>query len=301
MALVAGHAAEHVGERGTEREDRDHLHEIRQRGRILERVRGVGIEEAAAIGAQHLDRDLGSDRADRDGLLGALQRRRVDVVAQGLRDALPDQEQRVDHADRQQHVERAARHVDPEIADGAHRGAREAADQRNREHNAGRSRQEVLVRQPHHLHQIGQRALAAVVLPVGVGDERDRGVEGKILGDRGLPGRIERQHRLQAHQAVDDQEAADMEQQHRDRVGQPMLFAFFIDAADPVEAGLYRAQHRRQQRALAVEDARHVPAERFDQRDDDDAIKNDLKPADGGHGDMPLRCADQNRSGRSSA
>ena len=62
--------------------------------------------------------------------------------------------------------------------------ARETADQRHREHDAGRRRQEILVRQAEHLHEVGHRAFAAVVLPVGVGDEADRGVEGQILGDR---------------------------------------------------------------------------------------------------------------------
>ena len=74
------------------------------------------------------------------------------------------------------------------------RRAREAADQRDREHDAGRRRQEVLVRQAEHLHEIGHRAFAAVVLPVGVGDEADRRVEGEVRRDGRLSGRIERQH-----------------------------------------------------------------------------------------------------------
>ena len=73
------------------------------------------------------------------------------------------------------------------------RRAREAADQRHRQHDAGRGRQEILVGQAEHLDEIRQRAFAAVVLPVGVGDEADRGVEGEIRGDRGLLRRIERQ------------------------------------------------------------------------------------------------------------
>ena len=73
---------------------------------------------------------------------------------------------------------------------------------------------------------------------------------------------------------------ADMEQQHGDRVGQPVLLALFVDAARPVERRLDRPQHRRKKRALAVEHPRHVPAERLHQRDDDRAIKNDLNPAD---------------------
>ena len=96
-----------------------------------------------------------------------------------------------------------------------------------------------------HLHEIGQRALAAVVLPVGVGDEGDRGVEGQVLGDCRLPGRIERQEGLQPHHSVDDEDATDMEQQHRDRIGQPMLLAPFVDPADAIECDLDRLQHWR--------------------------------------------------------
>ena len=67
--------------------------EIRQRRRVLEGVRRVGVEEAAAIGAEHLDGDLRGDRAYGDGLLGAFQRGRIDIGAERLRHALPDQEQ----------------------------------------------------------------------------------------------------------------------------------------------------------------------------------------------------------------
>jgi hypothetical protein len=55
-------------------------------------MRGVGIEEAATVGAEHLDRDLRSDRTDRDGLFGAFKRRGINVSAERLRNALPDQE-----------------------------------------------------------------------------------------------------------------------------------------------------------------------------------------------------------------
>ena len=64
-----------------------------------------------------------------------------------------------------------------------------------------------------------------------------------------------------------------MEEQHRDRVGQPVLLALLVDAADPVDAGLDRPQDRRKESALAIEDARHVAAERFRQRDDDRAVE----------------------------
>src|SRR5262249_23852188 len=75
------------------------------------------------------------------------------------------------------------------------------------------------------------------------------------------------------------QEAADTQQQHRDRIGQPMLFAFLDDAGQPVETGLDRPQERREESAFTLEDTRHVPAERLHERDDDRAVDRDLDPA----------------------
>ena len=183
-----------------------------------------------------------------------------------------------------QDVERAAGDIDPEIADRLHRRAREAADQRERQHDAGRRRQEVLMREAEHLREVRHRALAAVVLPVGVGDEAHRRVEGEIGRHRRLFGRIERQHRLQAHQNVEDEKAADVEQQHADHVHEPVLLALLVDAAGPVDRGFDRPQHRRQERALAVEDARHIAAEHRRNRDDDRAVKQNLDPANRSHG-----------------
>ena len=66
-----------------------------------------------------------------------------------------------------------------------------------------------------------------------------------------------------------------------------MLLALVVNAADPVNPGLDRPQDRREKCALAIEDARHVPAERLGQRDDDGAVQNNLNPANGGHGRVP--------------
>ena len=153
-------------------------------GRIFERMRGIGVEEAAAICAEHLDRDLRGNRPDRDGLLGPFHCRRIHVRAKCLRDALPDQEQRIGHADGDQDVKRHAGDIDPKIADGAHRVPREAADERDRQHDAGCRGKEVLMREAEHLHEVGHRAFAAVVLPVGVGDEAHRRIERQILRRR---------------------------------------------------------------------------------------------------------------------
>ena len=209
---------------------------------------------------------------------------------------VPHQEERVGHADGQQHVERAAGHIDPERAHGLRRRAGEAADQGDRKGDAGRGRQEVLVRQAQHLRQVGQRAFAAVALPVGVGDEAGRGVEGEVRRDGALAGRIEGQHILEAEQGVQDQEPADMEEHHGDEVGDPALLLVLVDPGNLVEDALDGAQDRRQEGALAREDARHVAPEGLRECDDDRAVQRDLYPTYGRH-DGTF----QNRSGRTSA
>ena len=80
------------------------------------------------------------------------------------------------------------------------------------------------------------------------------------------------------------EQSAVVKEQHRNRVGQPMLLALFIDAANPIEPRLNRAQDRRKKRTLAIEDARHVAAERLNQCDDNRAKQQNLNPANDSHG-----------------
>ena len=68
LAAVADHRAEGVAERRGDQQDRQHLEEVRERRRVLERVGRVDVEEAAAVGAELLDRDLRGGRADGEGL-----------------------------------------------------------------------------------------------------------------------------------------------------------------------------------------------------------------------------------------
>jgi hypothetical protein len=176
-------------------------------------------------------------------------------------------------------------------------GAREAADQCDGERDAGCGRDEVLDGQAGHLHQIGHGALAAVVLPVRVGHEAGGGVEGEIRRHRAHAHRIERQHGLEALKGVENNEAKQVEGQHGERIGQPVLLLALTGAGEFVEHGLDRAEYGRQEGALAVEDARHVPAEGFHERDHDGAEDEDLDPAVEGHN---CRLC-QNRSGRTRA
>ena len=137
---------------------------------------------------------LARHRAQRDGLLGAFERRHVDRTGQRLRHAERDEDKREYDRDRQQDVEDDARHIDPEIADRGRGRAREGAHERERHREARRGGQEVVDGEAEHLREMTHRRLAAVVLPVGVGDEADRGVERQI-GRNGVEAlRIERQY-----------------------------------------------------------------------------------------------------------
>ena len=82
---------------------------------------GIGVEEAAAVGAEFLDRLLARHRPE-GGLLGAFERRHVDGAVKRLRHAERNERERDDDRERQQHVKRDAGQIDPEIADGPGRG-----------------------------------------------------------------------------------------------------------------------------------------------------------------------------------
>ena len=94
LPLVLDHATESVRQRRRDQQNVEHLDEIAQRRRVLVRDGGVGVPEAAAIGAELLDRDLRCGRTLADHLLGALQGGRIDVWPEVLRHPLPDQDQR---------------------------------------------------------------------------------------------------------------------------------------------------------------------------------------------------------------
>jgi hypothetical protein len=113
-----------------------------------------------------------------------------DIGAKRLRHAEIDIDQRQDDAERQQHIERArviSTQKLPIALPDARAKARISADG---DGDARRGRDEVLDGEAGHLGQIGHGAFAAVVLPVGVGDEADGGVEGELGRDGGHAGRI---------------------------------------------------------------------------------------------------------------
>ena len=88
LAVVPHDLAERVGEGGRYGQNEEHLQKVHGRRRVLEGMRGVGVEEAAAVRAEQLNGFLRGDGPERDGLLRALQSSDVPVGVECLQDAL---------------------------------------------------------------------------------------------------------------------------------------------------------------------------------------------------------------------
>ncbi len=76
LAAVLHHLAKAVDQRRADHQHGEDVEEVADRVRVFERMGGIDVEEAAAIGAQLLDRLLARHRPERDGLLAALERGR---------------------------------------------------------------------------------------------------------------------------------------------------------------------------------------------------------------------------------
>ena len=204
---VADHAPEREHQGDRQNELAPVLQDVRPDARVLERMRGIGVEEAAAVVADQFDRFLAGDRPQGDDLLCAFERRRFDRGAQRLRNAERREGERDDDRQRHEHIERRARHIDPEIADGWRFPPRQRSRQRDRHRGRRRRIEEVVGRQADHLRKVAECRLAGVSLPVGVGDEADRDVEGEVGRHARKALRVERQIGLQSQQGVEAQHA----------------------------------------------------------------------------------------------
>ncbi len=257
-----------------------------QRVGVLVGVRRIGVHEPAAVGAEFLDGFLARHRAHRDRLLGAFQRRHVDRAEQGLRHAARGHHERDDDRKRQQQIERDARHIDPEIANRCRGRALKGAHQRESDGEPGRGGQEIVNGEAEHLGQMAHRRLAAVVLPVGVGDETDRRVEGEIRGYGVKALRVQRQMVLQPLQREQRDEAGDRKCDHGDRVDVPALLTLFVHACKSVEGDLDRPQDGREEIALAEIDLLDELAKRYGRGKHEEKHDRDLRPAESGHDDV---------------
>ena len=184
---------------------------------------GIGIEEAATVGADMLDGFERGDRADRDTLLAALYRVSHYLGIEGLWRTLPNHEQRQHEADRQQHARREADELAIEIAEigaavlddeGPYEGHRHDAPGRRRgEHRKGDRR---------HLAEIGQGRLAGIPLPIGIRDKADRRVESEHRLHSGEIQRFERWAILENEDPIDDDRRDEVRGEHVEGVGSPI-------------------------------------------------------------------------------
>ena len=165
-------------------------------------MRTIGVEETAAVGTQLFDYFLRRHGAEGNDLCRAFQGLEVEVRREVLHHTLRHQYQRKDHADGQKHIDDRTDHIDPEVAQplvvllAGLAGQPTRQGQRGAKSHGGRG--EVVPGQTRHLGQVAHGGLARVGLPVGVGGEADRRIEGQMLRWwRELLG-IEWQHMLEA-------------------------------------------------------------------------------------------------------
>jgi len=90
LARISDHFPEGVGQRSWDHKDQEHRQQVAEWGRILKRMRRVGIEEASPVSAQLFDGFLRSYRSLRDDLLRAFDCRYLGVRLEILHDALRD-------------------------------------------------------------------------------------------------------------------------------------------------------------------------------------------------------------------
>ena len=207
---VADGLAEHERGGSRDEEDQEDLEEVGEGVRVLEGVGGVRVEEPAAVGPELLDRLLRGDRAHRDRLRGAVGR---DVRVEVLDDTLGGENEGGDEREGEEKSENDAGQIDPEVADPVRLAAGEPADQGDHDRDAGRGREEVLDREPGHLREVARGDLARVRLPVGVGHERDGGVQGEVGGEARHAGRVEREDALDEEQDEEERKADGVEEE----------------------------------------------------------------------------------------
>ena len=249
-------------------------------------MRGVDVEETAAVRAELLDRDLRCSRAACDDLRrdrsAVSIHRGVDercrrMAFERLHDALRYEDDREHDRQRDEHVERAPREVHPEAAEVARGLAREATNQRDEDGHARRRRHEVLHGQREHLRQVAHRRLAAVALPVRIGGEAHGRVERDLGCHRSERVRVEWERRLQTLKGVHDEQTEDVEDQEGSSVAPPPHLFVGANAGRSIEEPFDRADDALCERRLAHVHARHVTTERHRERDEHDDVQRALE------------------------
>ena len=145
-------------------------HEVGETRWVLERVRQVDVEKAAAIGTELHDGGHKSRRATGDGLSDAVQRV-MDRYRprQGLYRPLTDDQDPYQERYGQEDVEHTAGDIDREVPDGGGVVPSKTAYHGDGHGDADGRAYELLHREHADLGEVRHRRFPGVVLPVGVG------------------------------------------------------------------------------------------------------------------------------------
>ena len=253
----------------------------------------IGVEEAAAVGAQFLDGLLGGHRAAHDGLFAASHGGDGGEAREILCDAQRDEDGA--HHDGQGHedAERAADEVHPEIADRIGAAQHEAAHQGDGYGDADRGGNEVLHAQACDLDGIAQRLVRRIGLPVRVRHEGCGRVE-RQRSRHVVEAQRERQPGLHALQQVQDQQAHHGEAKHSAEIRLPGLSFREIHADDAIDP-LFEEQI-----LIGRVHAIHVIAQRpvYGRQDQGDQTERHKSIEIYHFGTLRLFPGPQNRSGR---
>ena len=271
MPTIPDESSERSGEADRNQQDRQDLDDIAQRGGVLERVRRVGSQDPATVGAEFLDRFLGRDGGQCIGDRIAVEAGGGETAVERLDHSLAQQDQGDHEGEREEDAQRTTRQIDPEVADLAAPGhPNEAANQCDGHRHADRCRDEVLHRQTDGLNEVAHRRFRRVRLPVGVRHKRNRGVERYGRTD---PGQTvtQRQYSLNPLQEVQEQCAGQRESENACGVAVPRLLGPGVDPTDAVDHTLDPQISRRRV------NTRHVVAHRNVGDCQNDEDKSDLQ------------------------
>ena len=261
LTLVAHHDSVGAGEGERDKQDQEDLDEICEAVRILERVRGVRVEETATVRAELLDRFLARDGPAGNDLCSTGEGVHVLGGVEVLDGAAGDQKDRADERDRQKDAEVTAHEVNPEVTELIRAVAGNTADDHDSHADSDGGRNEVLERHAQHLREMGHRRFTAVRLPVRVGHERGCRVPRLRLFD-GAEAVCHGQPLLNTLQDVEAEHTQEGHGENVAKVNSPRVLAVCSDPREAVHEPL------RPEVALRGKGARHVRAERSMHRDE---------------------------------
>jgi len=130
---------------------------------------------------------------------------------------------------------------------------------------------------------MAHRRLAAIGLPVRVAGEADGGVDRDVGADRGQTRRIQRQQVLEPLDGVHDDDADEVEEQHRARIAAPAHLGLGRSARQPVQRALDRTERTAEDTEATLVHGRHAAAEGNREGGQDGEEDCDLEQAVRGH------------------